>query len=172
MRAIRIGKYQLNFGRVPSVDAILVHSGYITDLAPHCAPAKICRFEPGAREIFLHLRYLIQLLKLVGKGHSRQAAALGAYVDLVGAKAVIAYDNIPDLYDWSDALPMPLTVVQHGMRQLEDERCAVEIESNVIFLSWGGLQRDEFDNGLVARYPNSSHLRRPKKIIPIGSQHA
>jgi len=168
MHAIRIGKYQLNFGKVDSADAVLVRSGFITDLAPHCAPAELAHFDPGNREIYVRVDYLAHLLFLWLR-NSRRAASLGAYARMVKAKSVIAYDNIPELYDWAKVLPRPIFIVQHGMRQLEDEKHVVDDESNVIFLSWGELQRDEFKNGLVARYPNSSHLRRPKKIIPIGS---
>jgi hypothetical protein len=168
MHAIRIGKYQLNFGKVDSADAVLVRSGFITDLAPHCAPAELAHFDPGNREIYIRVDYLAHLLFLWLR-NSRRAASLGAYARMVKAKSVIAYDNIPELYDWAKVLPRPIFIVQHGMRQLEDDRHVIESESNVTFLSWGELQRDEFKNGLVARYPNSSHLRRPKKIIPIGS---
>ena len=166
---MKVGRFTLVFGRVTQVDAVLIHSGFITDLAPHCSPAKTCRFDPGSREVFFRLRFFVQLLCLLRKGHSRQAASLGAYVGLVRAKSVIAYDNIPNLYDWAEVLPMPLLVVQHGMRQIEDEKLVIERKSNVIFLSWGELQKDEYEKGLNARYPNSSHNRRPTEIVPIGS---
>ena len=125
MRANRIGKYQLKFGKVNSVDAVLVHSGYITDLAPHCAPAVLTHFDPGNREIYIRIDYLSHLVFLWLR-NSRRAATLGAYVKMVKAKSVIAYDNIPDLYDWAKVLPRPIFVVQHGMRQLEDEKHVVD----------------------------------------------
>jgi surface carbohydrate biosynthesis protein len=128
----------------------------------------LAHFDPGEREIYVRLDYLFHLVFLWMR-NSRRAASLGAYARMVKAKSVIAYDNIPELYDWAKVLPRPIFIVQHGMRQLEDDRHVIESESNVTFLSWGELQRDEFKNGSVARYPNSSHLRRPKKIIPIGS---
>ena len=168
MLAIKVGKYQLRFGKVDAVDVVLVHSGYATDLAPHCAPAVLARFDPGDREIYVRIDFLVPLFFLWIR-NSRSAATLGAYVKMVKAKSVIAYDNIPDLYDWARVLSRPIFVVQHGMRQLEDERHVVESESNVTFLSWGELQRDEFESGLVARYPNSSRRRKPKTVIPIGS---
>jgi len=168
MRSFRVSKYIFSIGRFKSYDAVLVHSGFITDLLPHCSPTSVISFEPGSREIFLQPRYLWHLLRLMRR-HSRQAASLGAYVRSVNAKAVIAYDNIPDLYDWASALPMPLIVVQHGMRQLEDVKQNIVQTSNVVFLSWGKLQVDEFASGLTARYPNSSHQRKPEQIFPIGS---
>ena len=106
MRAIRIGKYQLNFGKVDSADAVLVRSGFITDLAPHCAPAVLTHFDPGNREIYIRIDYLAHLVFLWLR-NSRRAATLGAYVKMVKAKSVIAYDNIPDLYDWAKVLPRP-----------------------------------------------------------------
>lgn len=168
MRSFRFSKYVFSIGKFKSYDAVLVHSGFITELLPHCSPTSVISFEPGAREIFLHPRYLWYLVRLMRR-HSRQAASLGAYVRCVRAKAVIAYDNIPDLYDWASSLLMPLIVVQHGMRQLEPIKQSIAQTSNVVFLSWGKLQADEFISGLTARYPNSSYQRKPKKIIPIGS---
>ena len=168
MRSFRVLKYIFSVGKFKSYDAVLVHSGFITDLLPHCSPTSVVSFEPGNREIFLQPRYLWHLVRLMHR-HSRQAASLGAYVRSVEAKAVIAYDNIPVLYDWASALPMPLIVVQHGMRQLEPMKQNIAQTSNVVFLSWGKLQVDEFASGLTARYPNSSHQRKPERVIPIGS---
>jgi len=168
MRSFRFSKYVINVGGIKSSDAVLVRSGFITDLLPHCAPSSVILFDPSSREIFLQPRFLWHLIRLMRK-HSRQAASLGAYVRSVKAKAVIAYDNIPDLYDWASSLPMPLIVVQHGMRQLEPMKQNIERTSNVVFLSWGRLQVDEFASGVTARYPNSSHQRKPEQVIPIGS---
>jgi len=168
MRSFRFSKYVFSIGKVKSYDVVLVHSGYITDLLPHCSPNSAISFDPSNRVIFLQPRYLWHLLRLMRK-HSRQAASLGAYVRSVKAKAVIAYDNIPGLYDWASALPMLLIVVQHGMRQLDDMRQDIVQTSNVVFFSWGVLQVDEFASGLTARHPNSSHQRKPERIVPIGS---
>ena len=78
MRANRIGKYQLKFGKVNSVDAVMVHSGYITDLAPHCATAVLAHFDPGNREIYIRIDYLAHIVFLWLR-NSRRAATLGAY---------------------------------------------------------------------------------------------
>ena len=168
MRSFRVSKYIFSVGKFKSYEAVLVHSGFITNLLPHCAPSSAISFDPSSREIFLQPRFLWHLLRLMRK-HSRQAASLGAYVRSVGAKAVIAYDNIPNLYDWASSLPMPLIVVQHGMRQLVPMKQNIAQTSNVVFLSWVKLQVDEFASGLTARHPNSSHQRKPERIVPIGS---
>jgi len=168
MRSFRVSKYIFSIGRFKSYDTVLVHSGFITELLPHCAPSSAISFDPSSREIFLQPRFLFHLLRLMRK-HSRQAASLGAYVRSVKAKAVIAYDNIPNLYDWASSLPVPVIVVQHGMRQLEPMKQKITQTSNVVFLSWGKLQVDEFASGFTARHPNSSHQRKPERIVPIGS---
>jgi len=82
---------------------------------------------------------------------------------------VICFDNIPVVFDWAEVLPMPLIVVQHGMRQMEDDLAFPSTTSNVVFLSWGELEADDFRNGRTTKYPNSSHNRKPREILPVGS---
>lgn len=167
-RSIRVGKYKLIFGRTSTCDVLLISSGYITDLAPHCAPANLKVVEIGVREIIFRPTFLWHLGRFL-ISHSRQAAVLGAYVRQFRAKTVICFDNIPNVFDWAGVLPMPLIVVQHGMRQMEDDLVFPDTTSNVVLLSWGELEVDDFRYGRTSKYPNSSHNRKPCEIVPIGS---
>lgn len=59
--------------------------------------------------------------------------------------------------------------VQHGMRQLANDRSDSLVSTNVIFLSWGKLQHDEYMERRTPLPPNSSHLRVPLQTKPVGS---
>jgi len=168
MAAIVIRRYRLVFRKRKKFDVLLLRSGFVTPLEPHCEPYSVVDIEQGTREIVLHWKFLWDLLRLLPR-HGRNGAVLGAYARFYNVASVVSYDNIQGGWDWASSLRRPMISVQHGMRQLSNDRVALTKPANVIFLSWGELQVDDYAQGRNPLPPNSSHQRIPKKIKPIGS---
>ena len=165
---MKLGRFRLVRRNRRQVDVLLLRSGYVTPLEPHCKPYSLIDIEQGTREIVLHWKFLWDLLRLLPR-HGRNGAVLGAYARFYNVASVVSYDNIQGGWDWASSLRRPMISVQHGMRQLSNERVASTKPANVIFLSWGELQVDDYAQGRTPLPPNSSHQRLPKKTKPIGS---
>jgi hypothetical protein len=165
---MKLGRFRLVRRNRRQVDVLLLRSGYVTPLEPHCKPYSLIDIEQGTREIVLHWKFLWDLLRLLPR-HGRNGAVLGAYARFYNVASVVSYDNIQGGWDWASSLRRPMISVQHGMRQLSNERVASTKPANVIFLSWGELQVDDYAQGRTPLPPNSSHQRIPKKTKPIGS---
>ena len=168
MAAIVIRRYRLVFRKRKKFDVLLLRSGFVTPLEPHCEPYSVVDIEQGTREIVLHWKFLWDLLRLLPR-HGRNGAVLGAYARFYNVASVVSYDNIQGGWDWASSLRRPMISVQHGMRQLSNDRVALTKPANVIFLSWGELQVEDYAQGRTPLPPNSSHQRIPKKTKPIGS---
>jgi hypothetical protein len=168
MAAIVIRRYRLVFRTRKKFDVLLLRSGFVTPLEPHCEPYSVVDIEQGTREIVVHWKFLWDLLRLLPR-HGRNGAVLGAYARFFRVASVVSYDNIQGGWDWASSLERPMISVQHGMRQLSNDRVALTKPANVIFLSWGELQVDDYAEGRTPLPPNSSHQRIPKKTKPIGS---
>lgn len=168
MRSFSLGRYTFVLRRRVNFDVLLLRSGYVIPLEPHCAPYSVVDIEQGTREIILHWRFIWDLLTLLPK-HGRNGAVLGAYARYFRVAAVVSYDNIQGGWDWASSLRGPMISVQHGMRQMADGYRGDSCISNVLFLSWGMLQVDDYIHGRTPLQPNSSHLRTPIETRPIGS---
>jgi len=168
MAAIVIRRYRLVFRKRTKFDVLLLRSGFVTPLEPHCEPYSVVNIEQGTREIVVHWKFLWDLLRLLPR-HGRNGAVLGAYARFFRVASVVSYDNIQGGWDWASSLERPMISVQHGMRQLVDDRSDSLVSTNVIFLSWGKLQHDEYIERRTPLPPNSSHLRAPLQTKPVGS---
>lgn len=168
MAAIVIRRYRLVFRKRKKFDVLLLRSGFVTPLEPHCEPYSVVDIEQGTREIVVHWKFLWDLLRLLPR-HGRNGAVLGAYARFFRVASVVSYDNIQGGWDWASSLERPMISVQHGMRQLANDRSDSLVSTNVIFLSWGKLQHDEYMERRTPLPPNSSHLRVPLQTKPVGS---
>ncbi len=168
MAAIVIRRYRLVFRKRKKFDVLLLRSGFVTPLEPHCEPYSVVDIEQGTREIVVHWKFLWDLLRLLPR-HGRNGAVLGAYARFFRVASVVSYDNIQGGWDWASSLERPMISVQHGMRQLAHDRSDSLVLANVIFLSWGKLQHDEYMERRTPLPPNSSHLRVPLQTKPVGS---
>ena len=168
MRSFRLGRYTLVLRRRLKFDVLLLRSGYIIPLEPHCTPYSVVDIEQGTREIVFSPKFLWDLARLIIR-HGRNGAVLGAYARFFRVAAVVSYDNIQGGWDWASSLQRPMISVQHGMRQMAEGQANEVVESNVVFLSWGMLQVDDYRQGRTPLQPNSSHLREPIETRPIGS---
>ena len=165
---LRLAHLRFGIDRRRRCDVLFLRSGQVTELEPHLHPHKYVDLEYGSRRVILHPIFFALLVKNLLR-MSTQRAFLKTYVQFYRTPSVISYDNIPGAWDWADVLDRPMLCVQHGMRQMEESKSTVAGESNVILLSWGELQRDDYVCGRTPRIPNSSHDRKPKTVIPIGS---
>jgi hypothetical protein len=168
MAAIVIRRYRLVFRKRKKFDVLLLRSGFVTPLEPHCEPYSVVDIEQGTREIVVHWKFLWDLLRLLPR-HGRNGAVLGAYARFFRVASVVSYDNIQGGWDWASSLERPMISVQHGMRQLANDRSDSLVSTNVIFLSWGKLQHDEYIERRTPLPPNSSNLRAPLQTKPVGS---
>lgn len=164
----RLAHIRFGFDRRRRCDVLFLRSGQVTKLEPHLRPHKHVVLEYGSRRIILHPIFVVLLVRHL-LSLSTQRAFLKTYVQFYQTPAVIAYDNIIDAWDLADVLDRPMICVQHGMRQVEPLVSPIERVSNVILLSWGELQQDDYIEGRTPRLPNSSFNRRPCQILPIGS---
>lgn len=165
---MKLTHLKLGLGRRTACDVLFLRSGQVTELEPHLAPHRYVDLEYGSRRVIVHPVFLFFLLVNLFK-YSTQRALLKTYVQFYRTTSVISYDNIPGAWDWADVLEWPMICVQHGMRQMEEENVESAPTTNVVFLSWGKLQIEDYRLGRTPRLPNSSHERTPKLTIPIGS---
>lgn len=159
---------RFGFSRRRRVDVLFIRSGQITRLEPHFAPHSYVELEYGSRRVLLHPVFVaflaMNLIRLTS-----QRAFLKTYVQFFRTTSVICYDNIPGIWDCADVLEKPMICVQHGMRQML-EKSSEEVQlANVIFLSWGKLQEEDYQVGRTPCAPNSSFNRKPLRTMPIGS---
>ena len=165
---MKLAHLRLGLGRRTACDVLFLRSGQVTELEPHLAPHRYVDLEYGSRRVILHPVFLFFLLVNLIK-YSTQRAFLKTYVQFYRTTSVISYDNIPGAWDWADVLEWPMISVQHGMRQMEELNVESAPTTNVVFLSWGNLQIEDYRLGRTPRLPNSSHERTPRSTIPIGS---
>jgi hypothetical protein len=165
---MKLGRYRFVRRRRLVFDVLLLRSGHITPLEPHCDPYSVVDIEQGTRDVVVHWRFLWDLLRLMPL-HGRNGAVLGAYARFYRVGAVVSYDNIKDGWSWASSLTRPMISVQHGMRQMSAEECLNPRKTNVTFLSWGELQVEDYEQGRTPLPPNSSNECHPIDIRPIGS---
>lgn len=165
---LKLSHLRFGIDRRRRFDVLFLRSGQVTELEPHLHPHTYVDLEYGSRRVIIHPVFVGLLLKNLLQ-MSTQRAFLKTYVQFYRTASVISYDNIPGAWDWADVLDRPMLCVQHGMRQLEEKKSIVTRESNVVFLSWGELQREDYLYGRTPRLPNSSHDRKPQSVVPIGS---
>ena len=168
MASVPFRRYRFVFRKRQKFDVLLLRSGYVTSLEPHCSPYSLVDIEQGTREIIIHWRFLWDLFRLLPR-HGRNGAVLGAYARFFDVASVVSYDNIQGGWDWASSLRRPMLSIQHGMRQMSNENCDSSQSANVIFLSWGQLQADDYLNNKTPLAPNSSYQRVPREVRPIGS---
>ena len=165
---MKIGRYRFVRRQRKRFDVLLLRSGFVTPLQPHCEPYTLVDIEQGTRDIILHVRFVWDLLRLMPR-NGRNGAVLGAYARFYQVAAVVSYDNIKNGWRWASSLESPMISVQHGMRQMADDLCSNPLATNVIFLSWGELQADDYLYDRTPLSPNSSNGCRPLQVRPIGS---
>lgn len=165
---MKLGRYRFVRRQRKRYDVLLLRSGFVTPLQPHCEPYSLVDIEQGTRDIVLHLKFVWDLLRLMPR-NGRNGAVLGAYARFYRVAAVVSYDNIKDGWRWASSLKSPMISVQHGMRQMAVDPCRSPLATNVIFLSWGELQADDYRNNRTPLSPNSSSGCRPLQVRPIGS---
>mgnify|MGYP006271377421 CR=1 FL=1 len=168
MVSVSFLRYCLIIRKRQRFDVLILRSGFVTPIDPHCSPYSIVGVEQGTREIIIHWRFLWDLLRLLPR-HGRNGAVLGAYARFFDVASVVSYDNIQGGWDWASSLRRPMLSIQHGMRQMSNENCDSSQSANVIFLSWGQLQADDYLNKKTPLAPNSSYQRVPREVRPIGS---
>lgn len=165
---LKLSHLRFGIDRRRRFDVLFLRSGQVTELEPHLHPHTYVDLEYGSRRVIIHPVFVGLLVKNLLQ-MSTQRAFLKTYVQFYRTTSVISYDNIPGAWDWADVLDRPMLCVQHGMRQMEERTSTVTSESNVVFLSWGNLQREDYVHRRTPRLPNSSHDRMPKLVVPIGS---
>lgn len=164
----RLRNFRFRIERKKSFDVLFLRGGQVTELEPHLRSFRFMAIEPDSRGIVLHPIFILLLVLNLCRLSTSQAF-LKTYVQYYKICVVIAFDNVPNSWDWAEVLERPLISIQHGMRQMQETQLVEHISANVLFLSWGELQIQDYALGRTPRYPNASHLRVPKEVIPCGS---
>lgn len=164
----KLARLRFGIDRRRRCDVLFLRSGQVTELEPHLQPHSHVELETGSRRIIVHPVFVAQLLKNLLRMNT-QRAFLKTYVWFYRTSSVVSYDNIPGAWDWADVLESPMISIQHGMRQMADDEYRNVKSANVIFLSWGRLQADDYKLGRTPLLPNSSFERKPIQTRPIGS---